>query len=351
MTTITDVAARAGVSRATVSYVLNDRNTSVRISEDTRQRVMESAHSLGYRRNELARAVITGKSRMLGFWVMQSNHEPVARVLAGAMKEAEQSGYFIKMLGFDDNSLDGRIVESCIEWRLSGIIAIHAPQAPLGAIYPSVLESNIPIIIVDSEHPPDGSVHIASDAAPGMHAIIEHLVGLGHRRIAFLAGQPDDLNNLSQVRTAAYKTAMEHFSLGENVRIECGHWDLVQAPGRWNSEPTERAVRELLSLPLDARPTAIACASDHMAMVAVRTAAEMSVRVPHDLSVTGFDDLAAAALYNPPLTTVSQSFEEMGCRAVCRLVSQIEDAPGSDNNLLPTQLIVRASTAAAAKKR
>jgi LacI family transcriptional regulator len=77
------VAAKAGVSAATVSYVLNERNTSVRISDNTRQRVLEAASHLGYRRNELARAVITGKNRMLGFWVMQSNREPVVRVLGG----------------------------------------------------------------------------------------------------------------------------------------------------------------------------------------------------------------------------------------------------------------------------
>src|SRR5688572_27581316 len=128
MITITDIAAKAGVSRATVSYVLNEHNTSVRISDATRQRVLEAAEVLGYRRNELARAMITGKNRMLGFWVMHANREPVVRVLSGAMKEADESGYFIQMLGFENSTLDHRIVERCIEWRLAGIIAIHAPS-------------------------------------------------------------------------------------------------------------------------------------------------------------------------------------------------------------------------------
>ncbi|HEX8551666.1 MAG TPA: LacI family DNA-binding transcriptional regulator [Abditibacteriaceae bacterium] len=351
MVTITDVAAKAGVSRATVSYVLNERNTSVRISDDTRQRVMESAATLGYRRNELARAVITGKSRMLGFWVMQSNREPVVRVLAGAMKEADESGYFIKMLGFDDNSVDSKIIERCIEWRLSGIIAIHAPEITLNALYPSIVASNIPMIIVDSERPPRESVHIASDGALGMRSVVEHLVQLGHRSIALIAGQPDEENTLSQVRTQSYQQAMKDFGLEQSVRIEYGHWDLIQADyGHWNSEPTEAVVRKLLSVPAKVRPTAIACACDHIAMVTIRTAVKMGIKVPEELSVTGFDDLSAAPLYNPPLTTVSQSFEAMGGRAVKRLIAQVEGKGGletQDEDLLQTQLIVRESTAPA----
>jgi DNA-binding LacI/PurR family transcriptional regulator len=100
--------------------VLNERETSVRISDGTRQRVMAAAAALGYHRNELARAVTTGQSRMLGFWVMHSNREPVVRVLAGAMKEADEHDYFIKMLGFDNDAPDDRVINRCIEWRLAG---------------------------------------------------------------------------------------------------------------------------------------------------------------------------------------------------------------------------------------
>lgn len=344
MITISDVAAKAGVSRATVSYVLNDRNTAVRISDDTRQRVREAASHLGYRRNELARAVITGKNRMLGFWVMQSNREPVIRVLSGAMKEADERGYFIKMLGFDNGTVGSRIIEQCVEWRLSGIIAIHAPESTVATLHPQFIGSKIPIVAVDSQQPPAGIVNVASASDSGVRSVIEHLVGLGHRKIVFVAGEPDESDTISSLRASAYSKAMQELGMGRYEKV---------VHGRWEVEATERVVRNLLKPGSKAnRPTAIACSSDHMAMVTVRTASQMGIGVPQDLSVTGFDDLSCAALYNPALTTVAQSFEEMGRIAVQQLLGRIEqkadNTDGTHQELLPTHLVVRRSTGPAA---
>lgn len=345
MITISDIAAKAGVSRATVSYVLNDRNTSVRISEETRQRVMQSANELGYRRNELARAVTTGKNRMLGFWVMQSNREPVVRVLAGAMKEADENGYFIKMLGFDNGTLDSRILERCVEWRLSGIIAIHAPQSTMHDLKPAIETAKIPFIMVDSQQPPEGCLNIAADNAGGMTAIVEHLVGLGHKRIAFLGGNRESEDSISGERERAYRAAMKKLGLAKYCQVETGNWQAEFSD--WEQGETADAARRLLdSKP---RPTAIACASDHMAMIVVRLADERGWKVPKDLSVTGFDDVVSATLYTPPLTTVSQPFEEMGRVAVQRLLRDIAlDATpprAEKTEPLATHLIVRGSTA------
>lgn len=343
MVTITDIATKAGVSRATVSYVLNERNTTVRISDTTRQRVMETAAALGYRRNELARAVITGKNRMLGFWVMHSTREPVVRVLAGAMKEADSNDYFIKMLGLDNETVDSRIIERCIEWRLSGIIAIHAPATAMDVLYPRIVDSGVPIVLVDSQRPPRGSNHVAADGAGGIRSVVEHLVQLGHRKIAFIAGEPDE-DTISHIRTQAYLEAMRQLGLERYQQVLYGHW---------LPEPTEHIARTLLKSPAHAknRPTAIVCASDNMAMVVVRTAGEMGIRVPQELSVTGFDDSTTAALYNPPLTTVAQPFEEMGRLAVQNLLASApeeQEPKRIEYSLehLPTRLIVRQSTAA-----
>jgi DNA-binding LacI/PurR family transcriptional regulator len=342
MVTITDIATKAGVSRATVSYVLNERNTTVRISDHTRQRVMETAAELGYRRNELARAVITGKNRMLGFWVMHSTREPVVRVLAGAMKEADTNDYFIKMLGLDNGTVDSRIIERCIEWRLSGIIAIHAPAAAMDVLYPKIVESGIPMVIVDSQRPPVGSNHVAADGAGGVRSVVEHLVTLGHRKIVFIAGEPDE-DTISHTRAQGYMKAMQEMSLKKYQKVLNGYW---------LPEPTEHIARTLLQQPLHAegRPTAIVCASDNMAMVVVRTAGQMGIRVPQDISVAGFDDSAVAALYNPPLTTIAQPFEEMGRLAVRKLLAatmteQEQECLEQPLHELPTRLIVRQSTA------
>lgn len=336
MITITDIAARAGVSRATVSYVLNARSTQVRISPDTQRRVQEAALELGYQRNELARAVTTGQSRMLGFWVMQSQHEPVARVLAGAMKEADDNDYFIKMLGFDNSALDAQVIERCVAWRVSGIIAIHAPHEALENLYPQLRSTHIPLVLVDSQAERAGSVHIASDQAQGVRSVLAHLVELGHKRIAYIAGREDPGWMISHQRVAAYRAAMREFGLDRHVQVLYGNWD---------ADDTEAATRQLLKMPASRRPTAIACWSDYTAMAVMRAASRMGVRVPDDLSVAGFDDLAVASLLNPPLTTVAQSFEEMGRRAVRRLLGGEEMKGAPDEEALATHLVIRESTA------
>jgi DNA-binding LacI/PurR family transcriptional regulator len=339
MITISDVAAKAGVSRATVSYVLNERDTTVRISDDTRRRVLETATQLGYRRNELARAVTTGKNRMLGFWVMQANREPVIRVLAGAIREADANDYFIKMIGFEHSALDARTLERCVEWRLSGIIAIHAPGHTMKDLYPRIRETGIPLVTVDSQRPPDGCTNIIADGTKGMRAIVSHLAELGHRRIAFLAGQHPHEDSLSEEREAAYVTAMQALNLGDQILIARGDWRENQ--NNWQSGATVTAVECLLAH----HPTAIACASDHLAMITVRLATMRGIDVPRQLSVTGFDDLSVAALYNPPLTTVSQPFETIGQAAVRHLLHP--DHSVQPEWPLPARLVVRASTAQA----
>lgn len=337
MITITDVAAKAGVSRATVSYVLNERNTAVRISDDTRQRVLEAATDLGYRRNELARAVITGKTRMLGFWVMQSNREPVIRVLSGAMNEAHENNYFIQMLGCDHNSLDARTLERCIEWRLSGIIAIHAPEATMSTLLPQIEATGIPFVMVDSQQSRDGRcLNIVSDNQGGMRAVIEHLVELGHRRIAFLGGKSSREDSISGAREQAYLEIMKAHGLEKHCQVEYGDW--LADFHDWEDGATAAAAARLLESA--SRPTGVACASDHIAMIVMRLAAERGLRVPEDVSVTGFDDVAVSALYNPPLTTVAQPFEEIGRAAVRYLLNPEQNI----EKILPAQLIVRGST-------
>jgi len=346
MITISDVAAKAGVSRATVSYVLNGRDTSVRISSNTRQRVMETASALGYRRNELARAMITGKNRMLGFWVMQSNREPVVRILSGAMKEADANDYFIKMIGFDNGALDERTLERCVEWRLSGIMAIHAPEKTLSTLYPQITATGIPLVTVDCQQAPAGCLNIAANSGEGIRAVVHHLAEQGHCRIAFLGGQDEHEDAISGERERAYRATMHSLGIADEIRVESGDWEADFSD--WENGPTAAAARRLLAGESSGgqrklrRPTAIVCASDHMAMIVVRLATDCGLRVPQDLSVTGFDDVTVASLYNPALTTVAQPFEEMGRAAVRHLLGTSE---AGLPEISPARLVVRGSTA------
>jgi LacI family transcriptional regulator len=255
------------------------------------------------------------------------------------MKEADDNNYFIQMLGFDNNSLDSRTLERCVEWRLAGIIAIHAPETTMESLLPQIQATGIPFVMVDSQQRTreSGCPNITSDNEGGVRAVVEHLLALGHRRVAFLGGQSGSMDSISYSRERAYLETMATHDLEKECCVEYGDW--CAEFSEWETGATAEAGRRLLDSPT--RPTAIVCASDHLAMVVMRLAAQRGLRVPEALSVTGFDDVTVAALYNPPLTTVAQSFEEIGRAAVRHLLKPKHDTP----QILPTRLLVRGSTA------
>ena len=122
MVTMSDIARQAGVSRATVSYVLNKRHTGVRIPDDTRRQILDLAEEMGYRPNELARAVVTGVNRVLGFVAGNLSYEPTARLLSGAVDEAGKHNYFIKIFHIRGDKMDQEVIENSLKLRLAGLV-------------------------------------------------------------------------------------------------------------------------------------------------------------------------------------------------------------------------------------
>jgi LacI family transcriptional regulator len=313
MLTMTDVAREAGVSRSTVSFVLNKRYEGVYISEETRQRVLSAASALGYRRNELARAVVTGKNRVLGFLACSPEAELVARMLAGALDEAEAQGYSIKVLRLQNNVVDHATIERCAELRLAVVIALYLNENRLEYLHQEMARYGIPVATLDDSLPHPWGVRVISDDKQGCRLAIQHLVELGHRRIALISGRADAGSAI--LREQGFREVMEEFGLP----VPDGY---IQH-GNWACERTEVAARALLEHPAG-RPTAVLCAGDLMAMVLMRVARRQGINVPEDLSVVGFDDIAAAEAADPPLTTVAQPFQEMGRLAVRRLIETVE---------------------------
>lgn len=341
MVTMDQIAQRAGVSQATVSYVLNQRHRATRISEGTRQRVLSTARELGYRRNALAHAMVTGKNPVIALLAWAPEGEVVARVLGGALDAAEEQQYTIKVLRLHNNQIDYRTIERCIELRIAGALVMFLGHDTLDHLRHELEHYAVPVAIVDSSFPQTGGIRVVSDDLLGCHQAVEHLVRLGHRRIAFLSGRPGSA--ATTMRELGFRAAMAAFALP----IPPGY--LVQ--GWWEPGTIRHVTEHLLKHP-DGRPTAIVCASDETAMVVLRTARKQGLRVPHDLSVIGYADLTMAALADPPLTSVAQPFAEMGRAAVhhlLRAASKGDDAAADPavNQALPTRLIVRESTAPA----
>lgn len=336
MKTMRDVAQEAGVSRTTVSFVLNGPNEqSMRIAEDTRRRVLEVAESMGYKRNDLVRAVVSGKSRMIGFLGFSARFESAARMLESALDEAERSGYTIKVLRFQEEPLGQATIEQCVQLRLAGVIALFPGERNLESLRREMQRYEIPFAVLDSSLPHSWGIRVVSDDTPGVELAVEHLAALGHRRITFLSG--DANSPLSMMREAGYRNAMSRLGLASDVEHTF-----------WRPEGEKQAIAKFMERP-EGHPTAILCWDDKVAMIVVRALRERGLRVPDDVSVVGFADLTVAELCDPPLTTVAQPFEEMGQVVVQQLIGRIESKSGASvaeplERLLPTRLVVRQST-------
>jgi DNA-binding LacI/PurR family transcriptional regulator len=336
--TMGDIAQKAGVSRATASYVINERDTTVRISEETRHRVLEAARILGYRRNDLARAIVTGKNRVLGVLARTPGPEPKARILEGILEEAGERNYFIKLLHQSPQEDVREVARRCVEQRLAGVVVLRPSQSTLSALYEELEHYQIPTVLVDNSLPQKGAINVTSDDVQGCRLAVEHLVALGHRRIAQIEGRRDP-NPL--LRESAFRRAMAD----KGLPVPDSHVVYTD----WNMGQTEHAVNALLHWREDS-PTALFCsAGDHFAAVVIRALRTLGLAVPTHVSVVGYSDLLLAECADPPLTTIAQPFHEMGRVAVRHLLTRLEaegEAPANEpaEYFLPVQLVVRGST-------
>lgn len=349
MVTMSKIAERVGVSQATVSYVLNNRNNGISIRPETRQRILDTASEMGYRRNDLARAMVTGKNFVLGFLTRNPGDEGAARMMVGAQEEANRGGYFIKLLPVPADGDYRACIERSIEQRLAGILVQNLAPAMLELLRTEAHRYNIPVVLIDDVPPEAWATRVTSDDELGIREAIAHLRELGHRRIGFVAAQAHSV--LSQARTAAFRAAMAEAGLNAPDAHIC--WT------DWRkADVIEREVGRLLSGPGD-KPTALLCAGDLIAMTTLRTARQLGFALPQQLSVVGFADFLMAEFADPPLTTIAQPFEAMGRAAVQALLERgvpaasaadlpVETAPGAGEPapiLLPAHLKIRASTA------
>jgi DNA-binding LacI/PurR family transcriptional regulator len=339
MVTMNDIAAKAGVSQATVSYVLNERNNGIRIREETRQRILQTATEMGYRRNDLARAMVTGKNYVLGFLTRNPSAEGSARMLVGAQDEANRHGYFIKLLPIPKDA-DYRVcIERSFEQRLAGILAHNLGPKMLECLSDEAGRCKVPAVLMDDSAMQPGLPMVSSDDERGLQDALDHLQQLGHRHIGFVAAQANSA--LSAARAQIFRRLMYQAELPLNHdSVICTDWQ--------EADVIESQVRELLATGRP-RPTALLCAGDMIAMSTLRVARALGFKLPQELSVIGFADFLMASFADPPLTTVAQPFEEIGRIAVrCLLESEAQvGTPVSGGNAIavPTSLVVRASTA------
>jgi LacI family transcriptional regulator len=326
--TIRDVAARAGVSVATVSKVINARYG---VSADTSARVKAVIDELGYEASLVAQSLRNHQTNVIG--ILVADLEPFStELLKGAADSIRGTGFELVVY-----SAGGRVGDH-VGWerrylsRLSGTLVDGAIL-----VTPTVVDVRYgaPIVAVDPHAGPSDLPTIDSDNLRGAILATEHLLALGHRRIAMLTGRPDLQS--ARLREEGYRQALTAAGVPVDER-------LVQV-GAYDPEVSVNSARRLLSRP--DRPTAIFAANDLSAIATVDAATELGLTVPDDLSVVGFDNVPESALCSPPLTTVHQPIREMGQCAIQLLIRLIRGDTAEPIHLtLATSLVVRRSTRA-----
>jgi LacI family transcriptional regulator, galactose operon repressor len=324
--TIRDVAAHAGVSVATVSKVINGRYG---VSAATYARVQAVIKEMGYEASLVAQSLRNHKTNVIG--ILVADLEPFStELLKGAAKAIRGTGFELVVYSAGGGSTDQVGWERRYLSRLSGTLIDGAVL-----VTPTVIDVRYgaPVVAVDPHTGRSDLPTVDSDNLRGARLATEHLLALGHRRIAMLTGRPDLQS--SQLREEGYRQAM----VAAGVPVED---DLIRV-GAYDPAVSAEAARQLLTLA--DRPTAVFAANDLSAIATVEVAGVLGIRVPEELSVVGFDNVPDSALSTPPLTTVNQPIHEMGRRATTLLIKLIRGEQVDATHItLATSLVVRRST-------
>ncbi len=329
-----DVAKLAGVSRTTVSFVLNQID-GVSISEATRKRVLKAAKKLNYHPNAAGRKLVSGKSDTLGLVLHQSPEQVFAdaflpRVILGVEQAAMRLGFHVLLTQVDpkdkngyarlirENHVDGIILSGPMQDD-EEIVRLHREGVPV-MLLGQLPDSNLPFVDVN--------------ATSGAQTAVKHLIELGHRRIAMITNAPLSYTS-SQQRRDGYLQALRNADLNADP--------VLIKEGNYTPASGYRAMSELLNQ--SPRPTAVFIASDVVAMGAILAIRRASLQLPDDVALVGFDDIPLAEYFDPPLTTIRLPAFGLGLAAAERVIQLIQ-GKGLDSNevLMETELIVREST-------
>jgi len=334
MSTIKEIAKHANVSIGTVSNVVNKRAA---VSPKRRERVMAAIRDLDYHPNQVARSLKTKQTRMLGMVVSDITNPFFPQMVRGAEDAALKHNYLLISFNTDDHiDREKHVISVLRNRRVDGLLLVVAASNGDFVHIRETQKSGLPIVCMDRL--PDGIEvdSIAVDNLAGTRSCIEHLIAMGHKKIAFITG-PMNLQTASE-RLLGYRQAMEQASLTPNP-------DLIRV-GDFHVEAGYRMGREILAG--STRPTAIFVASNTLALGALRALSELGLRCPEDVAVAMFDDFPFADVFRPQLTAVAQPAYSIGYQGAELLIQRIEGSqkdPSPIRIRLKTELKIRESTA------
>ncbi len=326
--TIIDVAREAGVSYATVSRVINGKD---HVKPDKRERVLRAMDRLGYVANLQARSLAGGRSQVIGLLVPDLGSSYVGEIVRGIDQALHEVDYDVILYTTHRRRVKEAAYVTTISRGLADGLLLLSPSDP--NLYLAALQQrSFPFVLIDHIGSTLNVPSVGVTNRQGAKDAARYLTELGHRRIGFITGRAE--LPASSDRLIGYKAALEETGIGV---VE----DLIQ-PGDFNQPSGYVAASTLLNL--EAPPTAIFASNDLMAFGAMEAVREHGLRIPHDISIVGFDDIPQAVHVHPPLTTVRQPLFEMGRAAAEMLLDLIDRPAGMSQRLeLPTELLIRDS--------
>ncbi|MBS0339038.1 MAG: LacI family DNA-binding transcriptional regulator [Proteobacteria bacterium] len=335
--TIRDVAQAAGVHVSTVSRALNPAKRGL-ISDEVLQVVEAAAQRLGYRPNRAASALRTGRTHTIGVLVPDITNPVFPPILQGIEASAAARGYFVFVANVADPALAPPIVERMLAQQVDGLVnAIARRDDPL---LPYLARVGMHAVLVNRADESGQLPAVVSDDRLAMKLAVEHLLSLGHRRIAHLAGPQGVPTGVG--RRQGFEQALRDHGLAPAGVVECESY---------SREAGRLAMRKLLAAP-GKRPQALVCCNDLVALGAYDELRSQGLKVPQDISVTGHNDMPLVDMVEPPLTTIRLPHRELGWRAAEMLFDEIEGRSLSASTVvLRPELVVRASTQAPASAR
>jgi DNA-binding LacI/PurR family transcriptional regulator len=324
--TASEVAQKAGVSQPTVSLVLS-RNPKARVAEETRARVLKVADELGYRPNRLAQGLVRRRSFALGVIVPGFANPVNAAIIAGAERVAAQAGYAVLLCETSEVGV-GQHVKALADRQIDGVIIVGVNESELSDL--GLARLNVVLVNQASEQ----FSTVLDDSLQAGVLAAEHLVGLGHERLAFIG--PVSGASAFRMRERGFAQALR----ASDALPESDYWQ--------RAEPTVAgglaAMQALLALP--ERPTAVFCASDLIALGAHKACTLAGIPLPSAMSILGCDDIDLGTLVTPELSTINTPKRELGARAVRLLLRQLEaeEKSATSSQTLPVKLVVRGTT-------
>ena len=331
---IRDIAKAAGVSVATVSKALNGYRS---VNASTREKVKRIAEEMQFHPNAAARSLVGQRSMTLGVFLTTGLAHPFFASLLGGVDQALQArGYDLIYLSQVSWRQEYHFVQHCRSRNVEGVLVFGFQESDMD--FGELIESKLPAVFIDMDMSGSHIATISSDNLEAIRSVIRRLHEWNHRRIAFVAGQ-----------AGSYASRMRFEGYCEGL-ASCGlpFRQPYVMDGDYTRDSGYEAMKRLLAVPAEERPTAVICCSDMSAIGAMEAAIEEGLSVPDDISIVGFDDIEVARSVRPALTTIRQDTESIGRKAVELLDDLIREADiPSKQVILPTEWVSRGTCAPA----